>query len=400
MKPRVKLLRISIAAILTVLSLGICVASAADAAALSLLPKQFGGWQLQGLPLTSADPAAADGPNAAVLKEYGFTDFESAAYSTDDGRTLKIRAARFQDASGGFGAYTFYLRPEMLREQIGDQGASLNERVLFYRGNVLVDAVFSRLSVMSAADLRELAGMLPQATGNAANLPPLLAFMPHQGYVANTQKYFMGPAAYRAQSSPVPSELVDFGASAEVVLGKYASSAGGEGTLMLIEYPTPQLAAAHFRNLEAAHQMKPAEPGIASVGDAGTFFDKRSGPIVAIVSGPLSQSGAQTLLGLVTYEANVTWNENTYFDKKNDMAGFLVNVIVLCGILMALAITVGVGFGGVRILVKRFFPDRVFDRPGQMEFISLRIDEGPSQNGGENVPRPSSRSAEVPPNSR
>ena len=106
---------------------------------------------------TSNDPAAADPVNAAVLKEYGFNNFESATYSRDDGRKLTLRAARFGDASGAYGAYTYYKTPEMLIEKVGDGAASMNERVLFYRGNILVDAVFQKLSAMSAAELRELA---------------------------------------------------------------------------------------------------------------------------------------------------------------------------------------------------------------------------------------------------
>src|ERR1019366_530026 len=142
----------------------------ADSPAPSILPKQFAGWQIQGAAQASKDAAAADPTNAALLKEYGFTDFEAATYKSDDGRTLKIRAARFTDASGAFGAYTFYLQPEMAREEIGDQGASADQRVLFYRGHILVDAVFSQTSVMSAAGLRELAGVLPRPGGNAGNL--------------------------------------------------------------------------------------------------------------------------------------------------------------------------------------------------------------------------------------
>ena len=168
--------------------------------------------------------AAADPTNAALLKEYGFTDFEAATYKSDDGRTLKIRAARFADASGAFGAYTFYLQPEMAREEIGDQGASLDQRVLFYRGHILVDALFSQLSVMSAAGLRELAGVLPRPSGNAGNLPPILAFMPHHGYQSNTEKYAEGPLGLEAISSPLTAALVDFGANPEVVLGQYSTS--------------------------------------------------------------------------------------------------------------------------------------------------------------------------------
>ena len=182
----------------------------------AILPQQFAGWQIQGSAATSTDPASADPTNAAVLKEYGFSDFASCTYTRDDGRTLKIRAARFDDASGAFGAYTFYLQPEMTKEKIGDQGSSLARRVLFYRGHVLVDALFSEQSAMSGAELRALAGALPRPGGPSANLPTFIKYMPQRGYVANTQKYVEGPAALAALSAPVSADVVDFGARAQV----------------------------------------------------------------------------------------------------------------------------------------------------------------------------------------
>jgi len=49
--------------------------------------------------------------------------------------------------------------------------------------------------------------------------------------------------------------------------------------------------------------------------------------------------------------------------------------VVLCGILAGLAVVAGVAFGGIRILMKRWYPDKIFDRPEQMEFISLHLTE-------------------------
>ncbi len=343
-----------------------------------ILPKQFAGWHIQGATQASKDAATADPTNAALLKEYGFTDVESAAYKSDDGRTLKIRAARFADATGAFGAYMFYVQPEMAREEIGDQGASLNQRVLFYRGHILVDAVFSQLSMMSAANLRELAGILPHPEGNAANLPPILAFMPHHGLQSHTEKYAEGPLALAAIASPLPADLVDFSASPEVVLGQYTAP-GGEATLMLIEYPTPALAAEHLRRIDAAHHAAQPQPGVEAVENVGPFFDKRTGPIIAIAAGPLSQSDAQTLLGAVNWDASVTWNENTYFDKKNNVANLLVNIILLCIIVGAISLAAGVAFGGARVLLRRYFPGPVFGRADQTEFISLDLTEAPSE---------------------
>lgn len=362
--------------IASVLAASFAMAAAAQQTATpaALLPQSFGGWQMQGASATSINPAAADPANAAVLKEYRFTDFASATYTRDDGRTLKIRAARFEDASGAFGAYTFYLEPEMRSEDIGEQGASIGQRVLFYRGSVLVDALFSQESPMSGAELRELAGDLPTPVGSAANLPAFIAFMPRRRYVANTQKYVMGPAALAALSAPVPAGLVDFKDSAEVSLGNYTTPSG-QATLMLISYPTPQLAAERLRLIDAAHHLAQPQAGIEAVENSGTFYDKRTGPLVAIASGPISESDAKSLLGMVNYEANVTWNTPSDSHEVHDLYVLILNVVILCAILGVLAIVAGIAFGGFRILMKRWFPDKVFDRPEQMEFISLRLTE-------------------------
>jgi hypothetical protein len=359
----------------------------------AILPQTFGGWQMEGSAATSTDPATADPTNAAVLKEYRFSDYASATYTRDDGRTLKIRAARFADSSGAFGAYTFYLQPEMIKEDVGDQAASLGERVLFYRGHVLVDALFSQQSAMSAAQLRELAGDLPRPNGSAVNLPSFIGFLPHKDYVRNTQKYVMGPAALSSLPSPISPDLVDFGASSEVTLAKYDTSSG-EATLTLISYPTPQMAADHLRRIDAAHQLAQPQAGISMVEGTGTFYDKRTGPIVAIVTGPVSDGDAKTLLGEVNYEASVTWNAPAENSQVHDLYMLILNIVVLCAILAGLAIVAGVAFGGFRILMKRWYPDKIFDRPGQMEFISLHLTETavkgtqqPGAKGGHQAPQ-------------
>ena len=329
---------------------------------------------MQGQARTSSDPAAADVTNAAVLKEARFSDLASATYTREDGRTLKIRAARFADASGAFSAYTFYLQPEMRKEKIGDQAASLGQRVLFYHGHVLVDALFSSESAMSGAELRELAGVLPRPNGGDAALPTFIEFMPQRGYIANTQKYVMGPLALAALAPPVSADLVDFGPETEVSLGRYETSSG-EATLMLISYPTSQIAAEHLRRIDAAHQLAQPQAGVSTVESAGPFYDKRTGPIVVIASGPISDSDAKELLGMVNYEASVTWNTPTSDPQIRDLYQLILNIVILCAILAGLAVVAGVAFGGIRILMKRLYPDKIFDRPEQMEFISLHLTE-------------------------
>lgn len=330
---------------------------------------------MQGTAQTSTDPARADASNAAMLNEYRFTDLAKATYTRDDGRTLKIHAARFADASGAFGAYTFYLQPDMNREQIGDQGASAGNRVLFYRGHVLVDAQFSNETPMSGAELRELAGALPHVGGNAANLPSFIQFLPRRNYITNSQKYIMGPVALSSLALPVTADQIDFDSSSELTLAHYQTPSG-EATLILISYPTPQLAAEHLRRIDAAYGLTESkEGGVSTINGAGTFFDKKTGPIVAIASGGISDSDAKSLLGMVNYEASVTWNTPTDNREVRDLYKLILNIVVLCAVLAGLAIIAGVAFGGFRILMKRLYPDKIFDRPEQMEFISLHLTE-------------------------
>lgn len=349
-----------------------------------VLPAEFAGWQMKGAVTKSDDPAAADAVNVAVLKEYGFQRLERASYTRDDGRNLAVKAAVFADASGAYGAFTYYYSEEMGQETIGGQAAFLNNRVLFYQGNVLVDAVFDRMSVMSASQMRQLAGLLPLPADNKDKLPSLPTRLPKgadRNLEKNTTKYVLGPVGLDRVGSPLPASLVNFMSGAEVVTGRYAVNAG-DATLMLIEYPTPQIAAERLRAIDASHvdASHPAaqqQPGVAPIVDVGPYFASRTGPIIVIAAGPLSKSEARSLMSAISYEADVTWNENTYVTKKDNLANFLFNAIILCGIVVGLALVAGIAFGGLRLLVKRLFPDSIFDRRETIEFISLHLEEDP-----------------------
>lgn len=320
---------------------------------------------MSGNPRISDDAAVADPAYAGVLKEYGFREVESATYTRPD-RKLSVKAARFNDATGAYGAFTFYKTEGMEKEKIGDLAASAGPKVLFYRGNILVEADFDRVTAMSAAELRELAGDLPQPTGNNAKLPTLPTYLPRQGYVPHSAKYVAGPAAFSNIDAPLPADLVDFQRSPELVLARY-STAEGVASMVLIGYPTPQIAGDRLRAIESWMKSN------CSGGSGCDFFGKRSGPIIAVVSGKISQSEAQSLLGAVSYDADVTWNEATSLSKKDNIGNLIIAAFTLIGILMLIALAIGLAFGGVRVLLQRFFPNRWFDRPEDVEIIRLNL---------------------------
>lgn len=361
--------------VLIILALTLCallVNNSFAAEASTLLPKEFAGWS-KTVSKTSTDTVVADPTNAALLKEAGFTDFETADY-TRPGRKITVKVARFADASGAYGAFTLYKEPEMTTVDMGGKpgeslGASLNNRVLFYRSNILVQIMLDRVTAMTAGELRELASLLPEAKGPAKNLPILPTYLPKQSYVKNSARYITGPVALAQAGSPIPDQAVGFGQGAEVVIGKYNTSAG-VATLMLISYPTPAIAGEHLRQIQALNQNPPATVNSEL---SPPFEAKRTGPMVVLTAGKIPSSEAKSLLASVNYDADVTWNENTYFDQRNNVGNFLVNLIVLIGVMILLALGFGVAFGGLRVLLKRWFPGRVFDRSEDMEIIQLHI---------------------------
>jgi hypothetical protein len=335
------------------------------------LPNEFAGWKIQGAPRLSEDASAADSAYAAVLKEYRFNELESATYTRPD-RKLAVKAARFNDATGAYGAFTFYKNEGMETEKIGDLAASAGPKVLFYRGNILVEADFDRVTAMSAAELRELASSLPQPTGNSSKLPTLPTYLPRQNYLAHSAKYVEGPAGFSNIHGLLPVDVVQFERGAELVLGRYSSSKG-IATMLLIAYPTPQIAGDRLRAIESWMKTSSCTAPGGATGVGCDFFGKRSGPIVAMVTGDISQSEAQSLLASISYDADVTWNEATSLSKKDNIGNLIIAAFTLIGILILIALAIGLAFGGLRVALQRFFPNRWFDRSEDVEIIRLNL---------------------------
>src|SRR5438270_3511583 len=179
------LLKSRLSAVLFLLFVAVAVSAQRKPAAQPILPAAFAGWT-QSATETSKDPAKADPANAALLKEFGFVEEERAEYRRDD-RVIKVSAVRFTDAGGALGAFEFYREPDAIKEDVGDQAASLAHlTILFRRSNLLVQVKLDKLTAMTAEQLRELSATLPKAQGEAGNLPQVPSFLPKRGQVSNS----------------------------------------------------------------------------------------------------------------------------------------------------------------------------------------------------------------------
>lgn len=347
------------------------------------LPSFFAGWSAAQPPQTSTDPTKADPANAAALQEYGFTGVSLATYKRD-GDTLTLRALRFDDASGAFGAYTLYRGNGWPKGDIGTGAASDHNRVLFWKGNILVDARFSQIGAMSAAELRELAGQIPTPTGNRALPPPILGDLPTASLDGQTTHYALGPAGYAGSGGVLPPDLVGFDRGAETLTANYALPSNS-ATLTIIDYPTPQMAAAQEAKirayLQAGSHAQPPFPKPLQDSDQASLEVRRSGPLVAVVSGDAIPNESHRLLDSVNYEATLANIPLPGESQAELTSRFLIGITLLIVIGAGSAILLGIFFGGGRALIRvaRGKPiSSVFDE----EFIHLdlrddRIVSGP-----------------------
>ena len=338
-----------------------------------MLPTDFAGWSQSAPVQESTAPEAADAANASVLKEYGFQQFVSAHYANGDNK-LNVRAIRFQDASGAYGAFTFYRRPGSIAEQIGRSAAWDGSHVLFWNGATLVDATLDHVTPMTASELRELAKDLPQPPGSANVAPPLPGYLPRQGLELGLSHYSLGPEAYARTGGVLPVSLVDFPSSAEAVTALYSDRAG-DGQVTLLIYPTPQLAAARLRDIDAflkAGNTQATWPQPLAESRPGSILTRRSGPIVAVVSGSLPEAVAHKLINQINYQADIVWNNpQGYISDGSKVARLILGIFALTGILGGAAICLASSSGVVAPFIASFAASRrLLFRRRQSSFVS------------------------------
>jgi hypothetical protein len=341
-----------------------------------LLPDALDGWVETEPPKALADPAQADPANVAALKEYDYTGGASVTYKRE-GETLSVRALRFQDASGAYGAYSFYRQNGWAKEDIGNGATSNHNRVLFWKGDTVVDATFSHIGPMSAGEMRELASHVPNPPGTKALMPPILANLPQGSLDGQTTHYAEGPAGYAGSGGVLPLELVGFDRGAEAVTANY-SLHSGPATLTIIDYPTPQMAEAQEPRIrayiQAGNKAQPAWPKPLVDSDLASLEVRRSGPLVVLVSGDAIPEESHKLLEMVHFEADLTKIPQPVDSEIKKTAQLLMSIASIVIVGGSAALLLGFFLGGGRALyrIMRGKPaSSVFDE----EFIRIDLRE-------------------------
>ena len=207
--------------------------------------------------------------------------------------------------------------------------------------------------------------------------PPMAAYLPEQGRQSGSERYALGPEGFTFVGSPdamgykmaasigTLRDYVGFNSGAEVMIAKYKSGPN-EAVLLLIEYPTPQLAELHLKHMQRAILA-------AKNGDSV----ERKGSLLSIVLAPTSQEYADKLRAAVNYETQVTWSEPSTTATDPPIMSTVVKIFIATGVFMVVTVVLGIAFGGLRIITKRLFPGKVFDRKNQIEVLQLGLSGKP-----------------------
>jgi Family of unknown function (DUF6599) len=328
-----------------------------------VFPERFGSWSATGPAATAPNTLGTD---ALETGEAGVLERMARAYS-DGKNEVSLTIARFRDPTGAYEGYTAALNPAMRPSSAGELSAVDDSKLILDIGDLLVQVTGPKN--IGERDLQVLIKSL-RAKADPSPLPPVRGYLPERDLVDGSQRYAEGVAGFQnavtsighPEYAAMSSELgFATGAEPEIMAAQYASGSN-HGALVLIQYPNPQLAEQHLRHLA----------GLIPGGNGGDALE-RKGSLLSVVVAPSSPAYGAKLRQAINYETQVTWNEPSTTATDPPITSTLVKIFIGTGVFMLIAVVLGVAFGGVRVLTKKFFPGKVFDRPEQMEVLQLGL---------------------------
>jgi hypothetical protein len=280
-----------------------------------------------------------------------------------------LRVFQLRDPSNAYEFYTFLLSPAMQNPGIGPDSAIAQPDVKILVGNLVVQATLAPNTKPDS--LNGLVAAL-KAKADQSPFPPIKSYLPTTWRIFGSEKYALGPEGFRAAMSSLSQGTYAAGLekeigfakdNAEAILAQYRGQHGG-GVLLLIEYPTPQVAENHKHHLEQAMSAAAKQAGVTI---------ERKASLLSLVFDATSQMHAQAIRDEVNYETSVTWDEphQTYSDPP--LVRTLYKIFLFTSLFLVFATLTGIAFGGFRILVKHWWPGKVFDRPEDIEVIQLGL---------------------------
>jgi Family of unknown function (DUF6599) len=325
-------------------------------------------WQVTNVESLSLAQLSRWGAIASIDAEYGAKDAELRTYVRQG---LKIQAVieEASDPSAAFGLLTFY-QTDKMRPVPGMTLAVMGpEMALMARGDAFVRVPLPGGRGPSEAVLRSFLISIGKARPSSRSLELLPASLPEKEMIPGSEKYVLGPEAASRAIPWFPANLMGFPRGAEVHTATYRRREG-QISLMLIRYPTPQIAQLRFSAMQD-------QLGLNREGQSVRVFGKRDGSFVFVVnrSGSATRSQALALMNELTVTKTVTAYEKYPGQPVAvQMLELIIANIILISILIGMAIVAGVLMVIGRRMLAKWFPEATWAQAGENTLIQLHLE--------------------------
>jgi hypothetical protein len=330
-----------------------------------ILPPSISGWTAQG---SATNPGAMDNSQSSAFREYGYVSGETRSYVQANNR-IDAALYKFKDPSGAYGAYSFLRQPDMAKADLTEHSSASSDRALALAGNLVLD-VHGDYIADRERQLKSLVSAVAQH-GQDGLLPSLWEHLPQDNIVPRSDRYVLGPQTLNQLFPGNLGDSLGFQNGAEAEVAHYRLN-GQDAELLIADFPTPQLAQQQLAILQKKFNLNGSNPGAGS-----PLYAKRTITLLAIVAGGPSQADAGNLLSAVHSGTELTWNEPTFQFKEPRIEMMIVGSIVGSGVICLFALIAGISFGGLRLIVKRVMPGKVFDRSEYVQILQLGLGSKP-----------------------
>ncbi len=302
-----------------------------------------------------------------LYSDVGFERYAKRVYSAGDFGDISITVVTLMDSRAAYSLLTLRTDSGTRNGPPGDAFAADSSRVAFFQGRRWIQITGAK----APADLlRRLAVSVSDRLGPHDQKPPsLIRHFPGTGYDASSLKYFPGLKSFETYSGTQALKDLRLEFDAEIARARYALD-NTTGILTLLNFPTPEVGEEYFNEFSTAHR------GIES---KDKTYLKRSGPLVAVLTGRMNPGEADTILGAISHSYSIRW----IFEKpqkKGVTWGIPVRIlhtvvksILFVVLLSVIAIIAGAGFAFLRFAKKRRESKEAADGLGQTNSNWLRL---------------------------
>lgn len=336
-----------------------------------ILPASVADWNSTPAVLTGGAPQATQ-----VLEEDGLKATEQRMYTRGADRfnaTLYV----FGDTEGAYSAYSFLRTPDMPQANITQHSSMSKGRVLALTGNFVLD-FYNVKDQQKDSDAIEL--IVAEAGGRAhwGPYPALPQRLPTERFIPRTDHFILGPVALAQFFPQLKGDSFEFPKGTEAEIGQYRF-ASHDATLLILYYPTPQIATSELQRLQGAGAVTSGNPEANEnrrTTSAPIYVHQDSMMITLVADAPSAET-ASSLLSQVHPGLVLTWNTEVIEKPQPTMVTIVIGTFVGAGEICAFTLLGGLLFAGLRLLIKRLWPGRVFDRALDMEIIELGLASRP-----------------------